>query len=747
MQKSRLQILSRLMLLAILAGCFMLALNPMSALAADSIGTPAPASSSGGIGDYLTAAVYAGLARFFGWAALGINVIFQYIGQQLFVLGGFLIDSGLKLNAGIITSPVVQNGWLISRNIANLGIVLGLIFIAFSTILRIESFGIKRLLFTLVPVALLINFSLIIPGIFIDATGVITNFFNQKISGQDISKFTEVLASATQIQKLQDVKISDLSSTNPQDVQKITELSDNLISVITQLFFTVLFVFFAAIVFLATAVMLFYRFIALTILLILGPMAAALYIFPKFQSQFSRWWGEILKWSFFLPALMFFLYLTVLTTTSGTNNFIDNAFSPNQGIGGSFTLLFSQIGKMIAVLGLMTGGLYAAKELGIRGAEFGLALAGGVQKYALGLVTGAPAIAGAGAAAGGAYLSRRVLRMGQTINPDGTVTGGVGNTIARYAAAAGFTGIATGTRNLMLAQKEPVEKIIKERSNWNRDMVIANAKRIESFVRGPLPYSEEREEEMAAAGALLAKFGATKEVSDETFEKFMDAARRTGTAKDLLQSRPDLAASVAEKEKIINKMSIADILQKMEVDALENPVVSALLKEAHIEAIAGNQLSSAKHRDAFIKGQEKRLARIKEIEEKLTSLGAAQLAEAEKELAVLRGKKTDEGEYQHIAFLIKNPALRQHIKEDSNLKEFVGAGLEREFRRKKLEVGMRLRDKRDNTLEVASIDQDKKTVTISPLGGKGAADAEARTLTLEQFIDANFKNVKRRKNT
>ena len=73
----------------------------------------------------------------------------------------------MALNASIIKSPSVKLGWTMTRNFANLGFVLAMIFIAYATMLRLQNYDIK-MLGRLVVIALLINFSLAISGVILD---------------------------------------------------------------------------------------------------------------------------------------------------------------------------------------------------------------------------------------------------------------------------------------------------------------------------------------------------------------------------------------------------------------------------------------------------------------------------------------------------------------------------------------------------------------------------------------------------
>ena len=104
-----------------------------------------------------------------GSAALGLDLIVKY-------LLNWIIST--VLYTPITSASVVATGWPIVRNFANAIIVLALIAIAMATILRIKDYEAKSLLPKLIIAALLINFSLVICGIIIDAASITIRFFN-----------------------------------------------------------------------------------------------------------------------------------------------------------------------------------------------------------------------------------------------------------------------------------------------------------------------------------------------------------------------------------------------------------------------------------------------------------------------------------------------------------------------------------------------------------------------------------------
>jgi hypothetical protein len=164
----------------------------------------------------------------------------------------------------------------------------------------------------------------------------------------------------------------------------ISRAADNptaaLLKTITTLLFIAGFTFLAALTLLALAIMLVIRYVYLTILLILSPIVWLLWIFPGTQSYWQTWWKQFLRWVFFAPIVFFFLYLTISTIDAFPKLFADYAGRENLDNQG-FAVDVAYIGQLVAILGLLLGGLIAANSLGIAGAKTFYGAAQGAGKW------------------------------------------------------------------------------------------------------------------------------------------------------------------------------------------------------------------------------------------------------------------------------------------------------------------------------------------------------------------------------
>jgi len=106
------------------------------------LATPFHFSNAANVLDVLTNPVKSVIAGF-AWVISTILYLVGYVASKAVFFGGLFFNWTLELNNALIDNPVVSIGWSLTRDIANLGFVLLIIIIAFSTILRLGSFQIK----------------------------------------------------------------------------------------------------------------------------------------------------------------------------------------------------------------------------------------------------------------------------------------------------------------------------------------------------------------------------------------------------------------------------------------------------------------------------------------------------------------------------------------------------------------------------------------------------------------------------
>jgi hypothetical protein len=237
----------------------------------------------------------------------GIAMVFLYMffGGPLLIIAIFSTLSNIFLQAVIsfsitgtsyTNSPAVQIGWPIVRSLANMFAVLGFVIIGIAFTLRLESYGSKKVLINLIIATVLINFSLLICGVFIDASNIMMKFFFSKTGAM-----SNLLPA-----------VSDLVTL----VFK-TSWASNPLDFITKTMGMILFYFIVFFVNILYAVLILARVVMLWMLVILSPLAFVSYVFPFTKNIFQMWWKNFFQWCIIvLPAGLFYYIASKLVSDS-----------------------------------------------------------------------------------------------------------------------------------------------------------------------------------------------------------------------------------------------------------------------------------------------------------------------------------------------------------------------------------------------------------------------------------------------
>jgi hypothetical protein len=232
-----------------------------------------------------------------------INLLLgRIIGWELQIIS-FLVSPGEALP--LTRDQFVIMGWRFMRDMVNLGLVIGIAIIAIGFILRLQTYGSQKTLIRLIAVAILVNFSLPIAGIFTDTAALLSGVFIR-----EIGNIENAVLAASGLNNIKNVLI------NPAEVQRRfaiehgneqQEMRQRGFVDVLRLVFLILFAIILIAVLGIMIIMLIIRLVRLWFLLILAPLAWFSWIFPVTESYWKRWWHEFLNWTFFAPILLFFL--------------------------------------------------------------------------------------------------------------------------------------------------------------------------------------------------------------------------------------------------------------------------------------------------------------------------------------------------------------------------------------------------------------------------------------------------------
>ena len=229
------------------------------------------------------------------------SVIVYILGQL--IVGLVFILVWISQYNGFISSPVVVQGWSVVRDISNMFFVLVLLIISFGTILHVQQYQMKTLLPKVILMAILVNFSKAIAGLFIDFAQVVMLTFVAAYQGVGAGNLFDAL-------KLQ--KILSINSRSSETIQGLSIAGAYILALI----YTIV----ALIVILAFVLILIVRIVMLWILVVFSPLSYVLSVVPAGQKYAQQWWDMFSKYVIIGPVLAFFLWLSLATLPNITES-------------------------------------------------------------------------------------------------------------------------------------------------------------------------------------------------------------------------------------------------------------------------------------------------------------------------------------------------------------------------------------------------------------------------------------------
>jgi len=349
---------------------------------------------------------------FFVYAAEGVFEMASWFA----VTSAGLLDVTVKFTADVNSYkiPGITIAWEVFRDLANMGFIFILLYVAFMTVLQIGGVDAKRLVASVIIVGLLVNFSFFLTGAVIDVGNIIGGFIYETLTpmvdtpdGPKEALLGETLTGA--------LKTSTIFDEESYVGKNITLNNLSLIFLLGAVFF-----FISAFVFLAAAILFITRTVVLMLVLILSPIAFVAAVLPKTQGVWQKWISALVGNTAVLP--IFLLLIAVVVLIAGDDSLFNEASSnavrnnpvgvtqdANQALAGAFinkdssdptqtTTILSYSAIMVnfmIIIGLMIAALKisqaAAGSAGAAVAKVGGRITRGV--------VGVGAAAGAGAAA------------------------------------------------------------------------------------------------------------------------------------------------------------------------------------------------------------------------------------------------------------------------------------------------------------------------------------------------------------
>jgi hypothetical protein len=310
-------------------------------------------------------------------AIIVIGILAQLIVKVCGWFIGIIIKAIVLLGSynKFIDEYAIIEAWKIIRDFCNMFFILILLIISFATILRVESYNMKKWLPKLIIMAVLINFSRMICGLLIDISQVVFLTFISTLSANGSDFVTLAKVDDT-------LKAVESAAKGGND----SAFFKSVASILAAIIFLVI----ATIVLLAILIVIIMRVVMFWIYVVLSPLAFLLSSFPGGQKYASQYWGEFTKYLVNGPVLAFFIWLSLVATNGAKGidkmQFVDT--SKNMMDMNEATQIFTTASFMSYVMGIgmLVGGLIVSAQVGGIGGSFGRNMLGKVQGKTSGLL-------------------------------------------------------------------------------------------------------------------------------------------------------------------------------------------------------------------------------------------------------------------------------------------------------------------------------------------------------------------------
>lgn len=269
-------------------------------------------------------------------------VLFSHFLQHLTPAFGLTHAQDLHtdLSPGPSSQPWIFNIWKVSLSLANVIVVIMLLFVAIVNIFHLsyDTYAIKKSLPLLIVGIIMANFSLLICRMIVDAAQVLTNTF----AGNMKEVINNYLCA---------VAFGSSGSATPQ-----------FMDILGKAFSLIVIIFFGIAILIAILILSFLLWIRKTVIFLLvavAPVAFILYAFPPTQSLFKTWWDWFLKWTFMGPIIMFLVWVASQIGANNCVNFNVSALFAVCGVtylaaivpfkmGGAVMGAWAKVGKFAA---------------------------------------------------------------------------------------------------------------------------------------------------------------------------------------------------------------------------------------------------------------------------------------------------------------------------------------------------------------------------------------------------------------
>lgn len=486
---------------------------------------PAFAQQAPSTGGGMLSTLFGGVDSFLGGIGYAIWTFANFLLWLVATFFNFVVEQTVFNFAKYIGgSDGVIAAWKVIRDVSNIGLLFGFIFIGITTILDVHGYEAKKTLPRLIIFAVLLNFSLLATQLIIDTSNVLGKVLYDQVEQCPAG------TPAGECAKNYGISGAIMGTSGGNDVFSAPSTKMTLSYYLGLSVFSLV----LTMVLLAGAILLISRAIILVFLMALSPIGFAGLAIPPLNSYAKQWWQTLIGQSFFAPVylLLIFIGLKISETLSKSGN-LGSALQ-NGSAGAIDSVLVFTITS-----GFMIGALMIAKSMSQQGAG---TIISSVQKGTASVVFGTAGFVGRRTAGrAGAALSERVkssewaqkrpllgkMALGATKYAANSSFDGRGSTSLKAIGAPDFgkvpKGAAHGYHGIEEAAVKSREAYFKELEP--SDAQNANAKRIEKELDAMVADQDKTiQPKLAAVADQAEKLSAARKSGDAAAMKSAENA-------------------------------------------------------------------------------------------------------------------------------------------------------------------------------------------------------------------------------
>lgn len=266
---------------------------------------------------------YDGVATMVVWLTSWLVHILVYVFGQLLLIAISILIKVCSFNE-FVEADIVTTGWVIIRDLANLGIVIMMLVIAFGTTLNKNAYKYQTMLPKLLVSAILINFSKEITGLLISLSQYLMMYFVHAFENIAAGNITYGLG----IDDMLSVRKAVRSAGGGAEINDWNVLGALIMGMVMLAV--------ALGVVLTMALMLLRRIVAFWMLLIMSPIYFVADLIPPAKEYASQWKKELTDNLVKGPTLafMFWLSMTVLSKITDQNRIINLQMQSERAASG-----------------------------------------------------------------------------------------------------------------------------------------------------------------------------------------------------------------------------------------------------------------------------------------------------------------------------------------------------------------------------------------------------------------------------